>query len=363
MIFAAVSGSSPATVAAIGSIVIVGMVKAGYPEAFAAGVIGNAGTLGILIPPSIVMLVYAAATEVSAARMFMAGFLPGILMGVMLMVVIYFVARIKKIPCQAWAGMGEIFTAGLSATGGLMLIVIVLGAIYGGVASPTEAAAVSAVYAFGVAVWGYRDMGPLKQEPWYKQGESVGSMLGRNTKHIILTLPKIITDKEINKVVLDASKVSIMLLFIIANAMLFAHVLTTERIPHHIAEMIVQWGLSPWMFLIVVNILLLIAGNFMEPSAILLIMAPILFPIALKLGIDPIHLGIIMVVNMEIGMLTPPVGLNLFVISGVTGNSMGWAIKACLPWLLVLLTFLVMITYIPQISLFLPEFIDKLQGY
>jgi C4-dicarboxylate transporter DctM subunit len=363
MIFAAVSGSSPATVAAIGSIVIVGMVKAGYPESLAAGVIGNAGTLGILIPPSIVMLVYAAATEVSAARMFMAGFLPGILMGLMLMIVIYFVARIKKIPCQPWAGSKEIFTAGFSATGGLMLIVIVLGAIYGGIASPTEAAAVSAVYAFGVAVWGYRDMGPLKQEPWHHQGEGIGAMLGRNTKQIILTLPKIIIDKEINKVFLDASKVSIMLLFIIANAMLFAHVLTTERIPHHIAEMIVQWGLTPWMFLIVVNILLLIAGNFMEPSAIILIMAPILFPIAVKLGIDPIHLGIIMVVNMEIGMLTPPVGLNLFVISGVTGRSMGWAIKACVPWLLVLLTFLVVITYVPQISLFLPEFFDKLQGY
>jgi C4-dicarboxylate transporter DctM subunit len=176
-------------------------------------------------------------------------------------------------------------------------------------------------------------------------------------------MPKIITDREINKVVLDASKVSIMLLFIIANAMLFAHVLTTERIPHQIAEMIVQWGLEPWMFLIVVNILLLIAGNFMEPSAIILIMAPILFPIALQLGIDPIHLGIIMVVNMEIGMLTPPVGLNLFVISGVTGNSMGWAIKACVPWLVVLLSFLVVITYVPQVSLFLPELIDKIQGY
>lgn len=363
MIFAAVSGSSPATVAAIGSIVIVGMVKAGYPESFAAGVIGNAGTLGILIPPSIVMLVYAAATEVSAARMFMAGFMPGILMGVMLMLVIYVVARIKKIPRQPFAGMQEILSSGFSATGGLMLIVIVLGAIYGGIASPTEAAAVSAVYAFGVAVWGYRDMGPLKNEPWQLEGETIGGMVGRNTKQIILTLPKIIYDKQINKVVLDASKVSIMLLFIIANAMLFAHVLTTERIPHHIAEMIVQWGLEPWMFLAVVNVLLLIAGNFMEPSAIILIMAPILFPIAVKLGIDPIHLGIIMVVNMEIGMLTPPVGLNLFVISGVTGKSMGWAIKACVPWLMVLLIFLVFITYIPQISLFLPELLDKIQGY
>ena len=177
-----------------------------------------------------------------------------------------------------------------------------------------------------IGIWGRS-----KRNRGGEEGEGFGSLIGRNTKHIIITLPKILIDKEINKVILDASKVSIMLLFIIANAMLFAHVLTTERIPHHIAEMIVQWGLEPWMFLIVVNILLLIAGNFMEPSAIILIMAPILFPIALKLGIDPIHLGIIMVVNMEIGMLTPPVGLNLFVISGVTGRSMGWAIKACFP--------------------------------
>jgi C4-dicarboxylate transporter DctM subunit len=363
MIFAAVSGSSPATVAAIGTIVIAGMVRAGYPESFAAGVIANAGTLGILIPPSIVMLVYAAATEVSAARMFMAGFLPGLMMGFMLMIVIYFVARIKKIPCQPWAGFSEVLRSGFSATGGLMLIVIVLGSIYGGIASPTEAAAVSAVYAFMVAVWGYRDIGPMKNSPWRRDGEGAAQMIFRNGYQIAYAVPQCFFNKEIQKVVLDASKVSVMLLFIIANAMLFAHVLTTERIPHQIAALIVEMGLTPWMFLIVVNILLLIAGNFMEPSAILLIMAPILFPIALQLGIDPIHLGIIMVVNMEIGMLTPPVGLNLFVTSGITGRSMGWVIKAALPWLCVLLVFLVFITYIPQISLFLPELIDKIQGY
>jgi len=363
MIFAAVSGSSPATVAAIGSIVIAGMVRAGYPENIAAGVIANAGTLGILIPPSIVMLVYAAATEVSAARMFMAGFIPGIMMGLMLMIVIYFVAKIKKIPCQPWAGFKEVVIAGWSALGGLMLIIIVLGSIYGGIASPTEAAAVSAVYAFLVAVFGYRDMGPIKSIPWRKDGEGVGAMVGRNSWMICSNFHKCIYDKEINKVILDAAKVSIMLLFIIANAMLFAHVLTTERIPHFLASIIVELGLSPWMFLVVVNLLLLAAGNFMEPSAILLIMAPILFPIALTLGIDPIHLGIIMVVNMEIGMLTPPVGLNLFVTAGITGNTMGWVIKACLPWLGVLLVFLICVTYIPQISLFLPELIDKIQGY
>ena len=363
MIFAAVSGSSPATVAAIGSICIVGMNKVGYPQSFGAGVITTAGTLGILIPPSIVMLVYSAATEVSAARMFMAGFLPGLMMGFMLMIAIYVVAYIRKIPSQPWTGFKEVFLSGWSALGGLMLIIIVLGSIYGGIASPTEAAAVSAVYAFGIAIFGYRDIGPMRNQPWKKKGEGVASMIVRNMYQITITLPKCVFDKDVNKVLVDASKVSIMLLFIIANAMLFAHVLTTERIPHSLASIIVELGLSPWMFLIVVNLLLLAAGNFMEPSAILLIMAPILFPIAEQLGIDPIHLGIIMVVNMEIGMLTPPVGLNLFVTAGITGKSMGWVIKAALPWLLLMLVFLALITYIPEISLFLPEFIDKLHGY
>ncbi len=363
MIFAAVSGSSPATVAAIGSIVIAGMVKAGYPESLAAGVITNAGTLGILIPPSIVMLVYAAATEESAARLFMAGFLPGLMMGSMLMLVIYIVARVKKLPAQPWVGFGNLLRSGCSAGWGLMLIVIVLGSIYGGIASPTEAAAVSAVYAFFIAIFIYRDMGPLKGVSWREADESWGGTVGRNLKLTLMALPRSLVHADVHKVMMDASRVSIMLLFIIGNAMLFAHVLTTERIPHHLAAMIVGWGLPAWGFLMVVNVLLLMAGNFMEPSAIILIMAPILFPIAVKLGIDPIHLGVIMVVNMEIGMITPPVGLNLFVTAGITGHNLTWVLKAALPWLLILLVFLLLITYIPQISLFLPEYIDYLKGF
>ncbi|WP_163835282.1 TRAP transporter large permease [Spartinivicinus ruber] len=363
MLFAAVSGSSPATVAAIGSIVIAGMVRAGYPEKFAAGVIANAGTLGILIPPSIVMLVYAAATEVSAAKMFMAGLIPGLMMGGILLVAIYIVARIKNLPAQQFPGIKQLTVSAIKATGGLLLIVIVLGAIYGGIASPTEAAAVAAIYAFLVAVFGYRDIGPLKNTPWRYPNESALKAISRNGWQMVLALPKSVVDAEVKKVVLEAAKVSVMLLFIIANAMLFAYVLTNEQIPHAIAQTIVEWGLPAWGFLIVVNILLLIAGNFMEPSAILLIMAPILFPIATQLGIDPIHLGIIMVVNMEIGMLTPPVGLNLFVTAGITNQSIGWVIKAALPWLILLLGFLLLITYIPSISLFLPEYLDKLQGY
>ncbi len=321
MLFAAVSGSSPATVVAIGSIVIAGMVREGYPQGFAAGLICNAGTMGILIPPSIVMVVYAAATEVSVGRMFMAGVLPGILMGLILMVAIYIAAHRRNLPAQEFAGWGELGRSALSASGGLFLIVIIMGGIYGGIFTPTEAAAVSAVYAAFIALFVYRD----------------------------------ITIGEVPKVLVDAAKVTIMLMFIIANAFLFAHVLTTERIPQLIAETIIGAGLAPWAFLIVVNILLLIAGNFMEPSAILLIMAPILFPIAIQLGIDPIHLGIIMVVNMEIGMITPPVGLNLFVTSGVTGMPLTDVVKAAMPWLGLLLIFLIIITYVPVISTFLPN--------
>ena len=321
MLFAAVSGSSPATVVAIGSIVIVGMVKQGYPQPFAAGLICNAGTLGILIPPSIVMVVYAAATEVSVGRMSIASVIPGLLMGLLLMLAIYFAARRRNLPAEPFAGWSELSKSATNASWGLFLIVIIMGGIYGGIFTPTEAAAVSAVYAGFIAVFVYRD----------------------------------IKIKEVPKVLVDAAKVTTMLMFIIANAFLFAHVLTTERIPQLIAETIIAWGLAPWAFLIVVNILLLIAGNFMEPSAILLIMAPILFPIAMQLGIDPIHLGIIMVVNMEIGMITPPVGLNLFVTAGVTGMSLTEVIKAALPWLSILLIFLIIITYIPAISTFLPN--------
>jgi C4-dicarboxylate transporter DctM subunit len=355
MIFAAVSGSSPATVAAIGGIVIAGMVKAGYPQNFAAGVIANAGTLGILIPPSIVMLVYATATETSAARMFIAGIIPGLGIGAVLLLAIYIIARIRNLPRLPFPGVREVLVSFGDAIGGIMLIIIVLGSIYGGVASPTEAAALSAVYAYLVAIFFYRDIGPLKGRPLRKEGESVGAATARALKETVEALVKTPFDPEIKRVLVDASKVSIMLLFIIANAMLFAHVLTTERIPHTIASMITDAGLPWWSFLIVVNILLLIAGNFMEPSAIVLIMAPILLPIAVQLGIDPIHLGIIMVVNMEIGMITPPVGLNLFVTAGITNKPIFWVVRACLPWLLILLACLVVITYVPWLSLWLPS--------
>jgi C4-dicarboxylate transporter DctM subunit len=321
MLFAAVSGSSPATVVAVGSIVIAGMVRAGYSQPFAAGVICNAGTLGILIPPSIVMVVYGAATETSVGKLFMAGVIPGIVLGLMLMVAIYVRARMIGLEKTPRAPIGEILTSGRDSLWGLLLIVIILGGIYGGVFTPTEAAAVAAVYAFAIAVFVYRDIG-MRQVP-----------------HVLL----------------EAGKVTVMLMFIVANALLFAHVLTTERIPQAIAETIVGWGMPAWQFLIVVNILLLIAGMFMEPTGIVLILAPILFPIAMQLGIDPVHLGIIMVVNLEIGMITPPIGLNLFVTAGITGMSIGQVVRAALPWTMVLLLFLAIVTYVPAMTLFLPN--------
>ena len=321
MLFAAVSGSSPATVVAVGSIVIAGMVRAGYPKGFAAGVVCNAGTLGILIPPSIVMVVYGAATETSVGKLFMAGVVPGIVLGLMLMVAIYVLARVRNLPRQPRASLPEFLAAGRDSIWGMLLLVIILGGIYGGIFTPTEAAAVAAIYAFLIALFVYRDIG------W----GSVPSVL------------------------VDASKVTVMLMFIIANALLFAHVLTTERIPQVIAEQIVSWGMPAWGFLIVVNLLLLVAGAFMEPTGIILILAPILFPIATRLGIDPVHLGIIMVVNLEIGMVTPPVGLNLFVTAGITKMSIGEVVQAALPWLTVLLVFLVIVTYVPQLALWLPN--------
>ena len=341
MMFAALSGSSPATVVAIGSIVIAGMVQVGYTKEFAAGVICNAGTLGILIPPSIVMVVYAAATDVSVGRMFLAGVIPGLMAGGMLMLAIYLVACYKKLPAQPWAGWTEIFDAVREASWGLLLIVIILGGIYGGIFTPTEAAAVAAVYAFLIANFVYCDMGPFKEK-----GSGGVMILWRGLS--------VFWHKDTKRSLLEAGKLTIMLLFIIANALILKHVLTEERIPQMITEAMLSAGFGPIMFLVIVNLLLLIGGQFMEPSGLLIIVAPLVFPIAIALGIDPIHLGIIMVVNMEIGMITPPVGLNLFVTAGVAGMSMLNVVKAAAPWLGIMFLFLIIVTYVPIVSTWLP---------
>jgi C4-dicarboxylate transporter DctM subunit len=323
-LFAAVSGSSPATVVAVGSIMIAGMARSGYTREFAAGLICNAGTLGILIPPSIVMVVYGAVTETSVGDLFIAGIVPGLVLTGMLMTAVAFLARRLDLPRQPRADWRTVLRSGRDAIWGLLLIVIILGGIYSGVFTPTEAAAVSAAYAFFIAVFIYRD----------------------------------VRLREVPKVVAEAAKVTAMLMFIIGNAYLFAFVLTTEQVPQAMSQWITESGFPPWAFLIVLNLLLLAAGSFMEATSVVLIFAPIMFPIAVALGIDPIHLGIIMTVNMEIGMITPPVGLNLFVTSGIAGLPVTKVIRAALPWLVVLLAALIIVTYVPWVTLVLPQALD-----
>jgi C4-dicarboxylate transporter DctM subunit len=320
-LFAAVSGSSPATVVAIGSIMMPAMVRQGYPKGFGAGVITTSGALGILIPPSIVMVMYAVSTNSSVGKLFMAGVIPGLLLAFLLGFTTWFKARKNNYPRMKRATWGERWKAFRRSAWGLLLIVIVMGGIYTGVFTPTEAAAVSAVYAFVVAVFVYKDL----------------------------------TLKQVPKVLLDSASMSAMLLYIITNAVLFSFVMTSENIPQAMASWILGKGFGEVAFLLVVNVLLLLAGNVMEPSSIVLIMAPILFPVATSLGIDPVHFGIIMVVNMEVGMCHPPVGLNLYVASGITKMGISELTVAVMPWLLTMLGFLLLITYVPQISLWLPN--------
>jgi len=325
-LFAAVSGSSPATVVAIGSIVLPAMVRQGFPNRFGAGVITTSGALGILIPPSIVMVMYSVATNTSVGALFIAGIIPGIVLATMLGLTTWWRARKNNYPRQPRATWGERWRAFRKSVWGLLLIVVVIGGIYTGIFTPTEAAAMSAVYAFIVAVFVYKDM-PLSRVP---------------------------------KVLLDSANMSAMLLYIITNAVMFSYLMTSENIPQAMAAWMLDQGLGAITFLLVVNVLLLLAGNVMEPSSIVLIMAPILFPVAMKLGIDPIHFGIMMVVNMEVGMCHPPVGLNLYVASGITRMGITELTIAVWPWLLTMLVFLVVVTYWPAMSIWLPKALGML---
>jgi C4-dicarboxylate transporter DctM subunit len=319
--FATLSGSSPATVMAIGSLMLPAMVQQGYPKGFSTGLIACSGSLGILIPPSIVMIVYAVATSESAGKLFVAGIVPGILLAMVLMGVTFIYAKKHNFPTVPRATFKQVVQSFMDAFWGLMLVVIVMGGIYGGIFTPTEAAAVSAVYAFICAVFIYRSL-PMRDVP---------------------------------KVLLHAANTSSMLLYIITNAILFNFLLTSEQIPQQLSQWVVAMNLESWQFLIVVNLVLLLAGQFMEPSSIILILAPLFLPIAKALGIDPIHLGIIMTVNMEIGMITPPVGLNLYVASHLSKMGLTEVSKAALPFVGVMIMYLALVTYVPQISMFLVD--------
>jgi C4-dicarboxylate transporter DctM subunit len=321
IIFAAVSGSSPATVVAIGSIMFAAIEEAGYPRRYAIGTVATAGSLGILIPPSIVMIVYGVTAEQSIGKLFIAGIVPGIMIGTMMMLVTYIGARRLGFVRSEPEPLGVRLAKMREASWALMTIAIVIGGIYGGVFTPTEAAAVAAVWAFFVSMFIYRDI------RW----------------------------RDLPKVFLEAAKTSAMIMFIIANAMLFAHFLTLENVPQAITGFLIESHVGPMMFLLFVNILLFFAGDFMEPSAIIMIMVPLLLPVATALGIDPIHFGIIVTINMELGMITPPIGLNLFVTSGITGESLKNVIVYSLPWSMTILLGLLLVTYIPEIALWLPN--------
>jgi C4-dicarboxylate transporter DctM subunit len=325
-LFAAVSGSSPATVVAIGSVILPAMVAQGFPKRFGAGVIATSGALGILIPPSIVMVLYAVATNTSIGALFIAGVVPGIILATMLGATTWYRAWKNDYPRMPKASVRERLHAFRESVWGLLLIVIVMGGIYSGLFTPTEAAAMSAVYAFIVAVFVYKDL-KLSDVP---------------------------------RVLLSSANLSAMLLYIITNAILFSFLLTYENIPQELAQWITNMGLGWVTFLLVVNIMLLLAGNVMEPSSITLIMAPILFPVAMKLGIDPIHFGILMVVNMEVGLCHPPVGLNLYVTSGIAKMGITELTIAVWPWLLTMLVFLGFVTYWPGMSLWLPRLLGMM---
>jgi C4-dicarboxylate transporter DctM subunit len=319
-LFAAVSGSSPATVVAIGSVILPAMVAQGFPRRFGAGVVTTSGALGILIPPSIAMVLYAVSTNSSIGQLFIAGIVPGLVLATMLGITTWYRAWRNDYPRLPRASFAERFTTFRQSVWGLLLIVIVIGGIYSGLFTPTEAAAMSAVYAFIIAVFVYKDL----------------------------------RLRDVPRVLLSSANMSAMLLYIITNAVLFSFLMTHENIPQAMAQWMIDQGFGWIVFLAVVNVLLLLAGNVMEPSSIILIMAPILFPVATKLGIDPIHFGILITVNMEVGMCHPPVGLNLYVASGIAKMGITELTVAVWPWLVTMLVFLVIVTYWPGLSLFLP---------
>ena len=325
--FAAISGSSPATVAAIGAIMIPALMKAKYNDAYSVGVITSAGSLGIMIPPSIPMVVYALATGEPIGKLFMAGVVPGLMTAGVFALMCYVAAKRGGFG-QTEQGFKtdwkEVVVSLKEGFWGLMMPLIVLGGIYSGVFTPTEAAAVAVVYAAVVGSFIYRD----------------------------------INLKDYVRILTSSASVSAMIMFIIISASAFSWYLTSQGIPQEVASWIISVAPEPWMFLVAVNVLLLIVGCFMEPNSAILVLAPLFYPIVMKMGIDPIHFGIIMIFNLELGMLTPPLGLNLFVSSGMTRYPLSRVVKATMPFIIAMFFMLVLFTYVPFFSTWLPNLLS-----
>jgi C4-dicarboxylate transporter DctM subunit len=325
--FAAISGSSPATVAAIGAIMVPALTKANYDEKFSVGVVTASGSLGILIPPSIPMVVYCLATGSPVGKLFLAGVVPGLLLAGVFAAQCLYAGTRKDFQRTPRPSFRELMTSLREGIWGLVMPLIVLGGIYSGVFTPTEAAAVAVIYSAFVGSFIYKDI---------KACDYV-------------------------RILRDSAAVSAMIMFIICAAAAFSWFLTSQGIPQSVASWMSAAMPQPWMFLLAVNIMLLIVGCFMEPNSAILVLAPLFLPVVQRMGIDPIHFGIVMIVNLELGMLTPPLGLNLFVSAGMTGIPLERVVRSTLPFMLSMLAFLLVITYVPAVSTFLPEFLGNLK--
>lgn len=323
MIFAAVSGSSVATTFAIGAILIPALIRHGYPTNFAAALQATSAELGVIIPPSIPMILYGVSAEVSIGELFIAGFGPGILIGGGLMLFVWCWSKYKGYGKLDHVGRMTFTHATKEAALALMMPVIILGGIYGGVFTPTEAAVVAVFYALIVGLWIYKEIKLSDLFPIFK-------------KSVIS---------------------SAVIMFIIANAGLFSFLITRAGVPEAIGDFLKANLTSPAMFLLGVNAALFIIGMFIETSASIIVLAPILAPVAIKFGVDPVHFGTIMVVNLALGMITPPFGVNLFAACTVAKISLDQIIRELIPFVLVILCCLMVITYVPQVSLFLRDLV------
>ena len=322
MFFAAISGSAPATVATIGTIMIPTLVEGGYGRRFAVGIVTTAGTLGLIIPPSITMIVYGAVTGTSIGQVFVAGFLPGVVLGIMLMVYCHVHARragMQPSPRTTWSEVGQAFRR---ASWGLGLPVVLLGGIYSGIFTPTESAAVAVVYGFFVSVFIYRQVGV----------------------------------HELFQILKTSGLLSATLLVIAAGAAAFSWLLASQGIPSMLAGTVLSLTDSQWVLLLLFNVVLLIAGCFLDGVSALIVLAPLMQPIAEQYGVDPVHFGIVAVVNLALGMVTPPVGLNLFVASAIAKMPVHEVARAVMPSLGILMLGLVLLTYVPHLTMLLPWF-------
>lgn len=326
MFFGAISGSGPATVAAVGAILLPAMIKSGYRPGFSSGLIASAGSLGVVIPPSIPMVIYASSANVSVTALFMAGIIPGLLIGFLLIGYAWFIGRKEEnMVVESTPSMREALSTIYDAKWALLVPVIILGGIYGGVFTPTEAAAVAVFYGLIVGLFLYREL----------------------------------SLKSLYSILAESALVTATIMVIVGTATIFGRVLTIERIPVQLADFVMEVISNPLMLLLMINILLLIIGTFMETLAAIIILTPILLPIATSVGVNPVHFGIIMIVNLAIGMITPPVGVNLFVASRVARLSLEKVMRSAVPFLLVMLFALLLITYIPVISLGLGDFLNR----